>query len=75
MSAHLGTLIAVLVYYRQDVLRLVSEFFLLISGWFRVKAKLLDRTGLINSYGNGSNRYNSDSHYRFVIKRYVRQHI
>ena len=24
---HLGTLIAVLVYYRQDVLRLVSEFF------------------------------------------------
>ena len=40
---HLGTLIAVLVYYRQDVLRLVSEFFLLISGWFRgQRPKLLD---------------------------------
>lgn len=40
---HLGTLVAVLVYYRQDVLKLVGEFFILIGDFVRgKKPRLLD---------------------------------
>jgi len=40
---HLGTLVAVLVYYRKDVLHLLREFFLLITDWLKGRRpKLLD---------------------------------
>ena len=40
---HLGTLIAVLIYYRKDVLELISEFILLIGSWIRgERPKLLE---------------------------------
>ncbi len=40
---HLGTLVAVLIYYWRDVLNLISEFFILIGDYIRgKKPKLLD---------------------------------
>lgn len=40
---HLGTLVAVLIYYWQDVLNLISEFFILIGDFIKGKRpKLLD---------------------------------
>lgn len=42
---HLGTLVAVLIYYWRDVLNLISEFFVLLGEYIRgKKPKLLDHT-------------------------------